>query len=223
MSGARPVGYDAPVSEAPTRLVIADDHQLVREALSRLLDREADMQVLAECTDGTTAVAEIHRLRPDVAVLDMSMPGLTGLEVAARICGDDGVPETQVVMLTARRAPELARRAIAQGVKAIVLKDDAFDDLLHAIRAVVAGRQFVSAALAGDLLGDGGSAPSLSAREIEVLRLVSQGLTNAQVGTALSIAAKTVDNHRTRIMRKLDAHSVADLVRHAIRMGLLEP
>ncbi len=209
------------MSDAPTRLVIADDHQLVREALSRLLDGEADLQVLAECTDGLTALAKVRELEPDVAVLDMSMPGLTGLEVATKIAAD-GPAATRVVMLTARRAPELARRAMSHGIRAIVLKDDAFDDLLHAIRAVVQGRQFVSAALAGSLLADDGSA-TLSAREVEVLRLVSQGLTNAQVGTALSIAAKTVDNHRTRIMRKLDAHSVADLVRQAVRMGIVEP
>ncbi len=210
------------MSDPPTRLIIADDHQLVREALSRLLDGEPDLTVEAECIDGDAALAEIRERQPDVAVLDMSMPGKSGLEVAIAIEAEDAIT-TRVVMLTARRAPELARRAIEHGVLGIVLKEDAFDDLLYAIRAAMEGRRFISAALAGGMLTDPSSEGTLSDREHEVLRLVSQGLTNAQVGAALGISAKTVDNHRTRIMRKIDAHSVADLVRHAIRIGLVDP
>ncbi|MCX4245195.1 response regulator transcription factor [Paraliomyxa miuraensis] len=210
------------MSTTPTRLVVADDHHLVREALARLLDGEPDLHVQAECTDGDAALAKIRELVPDVAVLDMSMPGRSGLEVAMALEAD-GPSSTRVVMLTARRAPELARRALEHGVHGIVLKEDAFDDLLYAIRAAVEGRRFVSAALAGGVLTGELQERALSEREHEVLRLVSQGLTNAQIGAALGISAKTIDNHRTRIMRKLDAHSLADLVRHAIRIGLVDP
>ncbi len=207
--------------DPPIRLVLADDHHLVREALCRLLDAEPDLRVEAECKDGKEALAKIRELAPDVAVLDMTMPHASGLEVAAQIA-ENGPKQTRLVMLTARRAPELARRAIEHGILGIVLKDDAVEDLFSAIRAVMLGHVFVSASLADSVLSARTKA-ELSAREREVLRLVSQGLTNAQTGCALSISAKTVDNHRTRIMRKLDAHSVADLVRHAIRMGLVEP
>lgn len=210
------------MSPSAIRLVIADDHQLVREALSRLLNSEPDLSVEAECTDGDTALAKIRELEPDVAVVDMTMPGRTGLEVAIAVQAE-GPTTTRMVMLTARRAPELARRALEHGVQGIVLKEDAFDDLLYAIRAAMEGRRFVSAALAGGVLsGTLPEASPLTEREQEVLRLVSQGLTNAQIGTALEISAKTVDNHRTRIMRKLEAHSLADLIRHAIRIGLVE-
>jgi DNA-binding NarL/FixJ family response regulator len=122
--------------------------------------------------------------------------------------------------LTALKAPELARRALAGGFAAIVLKSDAFDDLVFAIRAVVGGRQFVSASLGDKMLGD--ALTPLTNREQEVLTLVAQGLTNNQIAIALGISPKTVDNHRTRLMRKVDAHSTADLVRYAIRVGLID-
>lgn len=208
------------VTQTPIRLVLADDHHLVRGALSRMLDAEPDLRVEAECEDGAEALRKIRELMPDIAVLDMTMPHHTGLEVAAALAAD-GPAEVRVVMLTARRAPELARRALDQGILGIVLKDDAVEDLLSAIRAAMSGQRFVSASLVDSVLAPR-SKSDLSEREREVLRLVSQGLTNAQTGCALGISGKTVDNHRTRIMRKLDAHSVADLVRHAIRMGLVE-
>ncbi|PRQ08180.1 Oxygen regulatory protein NreC [Enhygromyxa salina] len=203
--------------------MLADDHQLVREALARLLDCEPDLTVAATCADGDEALETIARVRPTVAVLDISMPRRTGLEVAAALAQAD-LGELRIVVLTALRAPELARRAFDHGAQAIVLKDDAFSDLLAAIRAVVADRAFVSAALGGAVIqAQSTSRALLTDRELEILGLIGQGLTNRQIGVALAISTKTVDNHRTRMMRKLDAHAVADLVRHAIRIGLVEP
>ncbi|WP_165703734.1 response regulator [Enhygromyxa salina] len=213
-----------PSTSQAIRVVLADDHQLVREALARLLDSEPDIEVVGSCADGDEAFKAVVRERPDVVVLDVSMPHRTGLEVAELLTESDAVPaELRIVILTALRAPELARRAFEHGAQAIVLKDDAFADLTEAIRSVVVGRAFVSSALGGAVLeAEATGRVLLSARELEVLRLIGQGLTNKQIGVALSISAKTVDNHRTRMMRKLDAHAVADLVRHAIQIGLVE-
>lgn len=199
------------------RVLIADDHQLVREALARLLDAEPDIIVAAQCLDGAAALEAIGAGDIDVAVLDVNMPRYTGLQVAGLV-REAGEPTPRVVLLTAQGSPELARRAFERGVKAVVLKDGAFDDLVRAIRCARRGETFVSAALAEGLR----EAAALSAREIEVLRHIANGLTNKQVAAALGISPKTVDNHRTRIMAKLNAHSTAELVRYAVRAGIVE-
>lgn len=206
---------------AAIRVVLADDHQLVREALARLLDAEPEIEVVASCADGNEALEAIVREQPDVAILDVSMPHKTGLELVEILSESKANVDLKIVILTALRAPEIARRVFDLGAHALVLKDDAFADLVEAIRSVVMDRAFVSHALGGAAL-QVTNRTLLSERELEVLRLIGQGLTNKQIGVALGISVKTVDNHRTRMMRKLDAHAVADLVRYAIRIGLVD-
>ncbi len=202
-------------SKVPLNVLLADDHRLVREAVRHLLEASTEIVVVHQCDDGRAALAAIHLHVPQVAVLDVSMPKMGGLAVARSLQSCNAA--TRVVLLTMHADGQLVATARGLGVLGVVLKDDAPADLIHAIRSAAEGRPFISAALSC-----GPAESPLTPRETEVLQCVARGLTTKQTGVALGVSPRTIETHRARLMRKLSAHSTADLVRYAIRTGLVE-
>ena len=207
------------------RILLADDHQILRHSLRALLEREG-LTVAAEAEDGERAVKLVREVRPDVAVFDLSMPKLNGIEAARRLA-DDGIA-TRIVLLTVHREVHYVRAALEAGITGYVLKTQAAADLLGAIRSVAAGDVYLSPGISRPLVdayvgGKGARRDALSPRENEVLRLIAAGRSTKEIAVALGISVKTADSHRTRLMEKLDIHEVAGLTRYAIREGLVEP
>jgi len=209
-------------------VVVADDHHIVRRGLRALLDGEADIRVVGEAADGLDAVAEVERLRPDVLVLDLMMPGINGLEVARRVRHRES--RTQVVMLSMYGDEGYILEALRNGAMAYVLKDADPRDLLTAVRDAASGRRYLSLPLSESAVAEymerfQTSAPegyeTLTTREREVLHLVTEGHTNARIGERLGISPRTADTHRTNLMRKLQLHSQTDLVRYALQRGII--
>ncbi len=206
------------------RVLIADDHIIFRQGLLNLLQSASDIEVVGEAGDGAETLKLIAKERPDIAILDISMPGIDGFEILQKI--REAGNKTKVIFLTMHKDSMTAKRAIQLEVSGYVLKDNAFEDLLYSIRAVSAGGTFVSPSVSQKIF----KAPFheekvphvLTAREREVLELIASGLTNRQIADKLFISIKTVETHRTNIMQKLDVHTIADLVRYAIKTGLLE-
>jgi DNA-binding NarL/FixJ family response regulator len=209
----------------PTRILLADDHHIVRQGLKALLERE-QFHVVAEAADGHDAIKQAQALRPDVAVLDVSMPRLNGVDAAREMIR--AVPGIRTILLTVHTEDAYVMTALKAGIKGYVLKNQASADLLQAIREVSSGKTYLSpgisqAVVDACLTKTDLPADPLSVREREVLQLVAEGKTTKEVAQILGISAKTADSHRTRIMRKLDIHETASLVRHAIRLGLIQP
>ena len=207
------------------RILLADDHQILRHSLRALLEREG-LAVVAEAEDGERAVALVREVRPEVAVFDLSMPRLNGIEAARRLADD--ATKTRIVLLTVHREVHYVRAALEVGITGYVLKTQAAGDLLGAIRAVAAGGVYLSPGISRPLVDAyvGGKAARkdvLSPRESEVLRLIAGGRSTKEIAAVLGISVKTADSHRSRLMEKLDIHEVAGLTRYAIREGLLEP
>jgi DNA-binding NarL/FixJ family response regulator len=211
------------------RVAVADDHHLVREGIRALLERATDIEVVGEATDGAQAVDLIQRLAPDVLVVDIAMPGLNGIQALERI-GALRVA-TQVVILSMYSDEALVRQALHHGARGYLLKGSVSEELLLAVRAAARGAAYLSPAVSDTLRADrlgadsgappAGRLPALSPREREILDHVSQGQTNSQMATRMGISIKTVERHRTKLMAKLGANSVVDLVRIAIRQGLI--
>lgn len=194
------------------RLLFADDHQMFRQGLHRLLQDSDTIEIVAECAGGVEALTRIRELQPDVAVLDLSMPDMGGLEVLAAVRAEaNPVP---IIILTMHEDPIWSRRAIAAGVNGFVLKDDAFTELIKAVYTVLEGKQYLSGKVAEQEPQDENP---LTARELQVLRLICRGNSNRKIAEALEISMKTVDSHRTSIMKKLKLRSIVELVRWAIR------
>jgi len=211
------------------RIVVADDHALVREGIRRVLDEEPGFEVVAEVADGESALRRVSELEPDVVVLDISMPGLSGLDVARRLREEH--PGVRALILSMHDDTEYVLRAVRAGAAGYLLKDDAGPQLLRqAVRAVHAGDSFFSPAVATRLTDALRADPAasedplgpLSARELEVLRLVAGGRSNKQIATELGISRRTVESHRESLMRKLGIRTVAGLTRFALEQGLLE-
>ena len=203
------------------RLLLADDHAILRAGLKMLLDAQPDMLVVAEASDGEEAVRRALATRPDVAVIDLTMPGLSGVETLQRLRRE--LPSARLLVLTMHDDPGYARVTQAAGAAGHVIKDSESSELLAAIRAVHRGRTFVvgtaaRAALAGESLGP---APALSPRERQVLELLARGHTNREIAGRLFLSVKTVETHRARLSDKLGLHRRADLVRLALELGLL--
>jgi DNA-binding NarL/FixJ family response regulator len=210
---------------SPLRLLLADDHTLVRAGLRALLDGMDGVSVVAEADNGEQAVALALEHAPDVALLDITMPGINGLQAAERILAQ--LPQTRVIILSMHAAEEYVNRALALGVAGYLLKDAATLELKAALDAVAAGRSYLSPRLASQLLesrarnGEGGQKPALTARQIEVLRQIAQGRSVKEIAYELQISAKTVETYRAQLMERLDLHDIASLVRYAIRTGLI--
>jgi len=200
-------------------VVLADDHRIFMQGLCALLSNTNDISVVGTADNGADALQKIQQRKPDIAVLDVSMPAPDGIEVALEI-RERGLA-TKVIILTAHSEELLERLAFKAGVHGYVIKDNAFEELIDAIRTVCSGKGFESPGLSVDGIASAFSLiESLTNREKDVLRLVASGLTNRQISETLCISIKTVETHRTRIMRKLDVHNTADLVRYAVKRGI---
>ena len=206
------------------RIVIADDHHLFRKGLRDLLGKESDINVVGEASDGQDAIDAASRSRPDVFVMDVDMPGTNGIEATARI--RKSFPTIQVVMLSMHSDPILIRQALDNGAKGYVLKRSASTDLVKAIRTVCRGTTYLSQALKlpeyeSDPLPRN-AVPQLTSRELEVLQRIAGGESNRMIADALRISMKTVEHHRANLMAKLNTHSLPDLVRTALKQGLID-
>jgi len=208
------------------RVLIADDHGIVRSGLTMLIDRQADMHVAAEAEDGFQAVERALAERPDVAVLDVSMPRLTGLHAARQIRSHAG--DVQVLMLSMHDDEGYFFDALEAGASGYVSKRGADGDLINAIRTVAAGRTFLNSrtqqTLMKQWLEDGRTEPAdeLTPRELEVVKLIAEAHTNRQIADALKLSEKTVESHRANVLAKLGMRDRVELVRYAIRRGLVE-
>lgn len=214
----------------PIQVILADDHQLVRAGLRALLESFDDVQVLAECSDGHDTLTQVEQLRPDVLLLDITMPGLNGLEVARRVPKLSST--TQVLVLSMHAGPEYVAQALRAGVAGYLIKDSAVDELRVALNALVAGRPYLSPAISQTVLHGflrTGKAPAeasdtldkLTARQREILQLVAEGHGTRDIAERLGLSVKTVESHRSQLMDRLDIHDVPGLVRFAIRIGLV--
>ena len=205
------------------RVIIADDHHLIRHGLRDLLEKESDIRVVAEAKDGQEVVDAMHRVRTDVIVMDVEMPGINGIEATRRIRAS--FSEIRVVMLSMHSDPVLIRKALDNGARGYVLKKAAGEELVKAIRTVCRGATYQSRAMdhADYLYGEypHGTPPQLTPREREILRLIASGRSNRQIAETMQISIKTVQNHRINLMAKLNTHSLPDLIRTAIKLGLI--
>jgi DNA-binding NarL/FixJ family response regulator len=208
------------------RLLIADDHGVVRGGLKLLLDRQPDMEVVAEASDGVEAVQAALRERPDVCVLDVSMPRMTGLQATVEI--KTHAPDILVLLLSMYDDERYLFEALQAGASGYILKQEADTALVEAVRAVVRGEPFMTNAAEQSLLREGmaddstGPVEPLTLREREVLKLIAEAYTNKAIGETLHLAEKTVESHRANLMRKLEMRDRVELVRYAIRRGLIE-
>jgi len=209
------------------RILVADDHEIVRQGLRRLLEAQPGWEVCGEAANGREAVAKARELRPAVAVLDFGMPELNGAEAARQILKD--APQTEVLVLTMHDAEQLVREVLAAGAHGYVLKSDASRDLVAAVQALLAHKTFLSPAVSkvvveGYLRGSEVETRTdrLTARERDVVQLVSEGKSNKEIAASLNISVKTVEAHRSHLMHKLNLSSVSELVRYAIRNKIVE-
>jgi DNA-binding NarL/FixJ family response regulator len=215
------------MNAAPIRVILADDHTLVRSGIRRILENQPGVVVVEEAADGRAALAAVRRLEADVLVLDLKMEGSDGIEVLKAVKADR--PELKVLILTMHAGREYVARAVQEGADAYLLKDSAVQDLTAAIEAVMAGRSYYSPAIQqsiAELLREGGKphegVHGLTEREREVLTLLARGLPSKEIASELSISIRTVDAHRANLMRKLGVKSVALLTQVAIREGILD-
>jgi two-component system response regulator NreC len=212
----------AALSSRPTGIVLADDHAVVRGGLRLLLENEPDFEVLAEAGDAESARRYVRGHHPRVLVLDLNMPGGSGLDTIPRIRAES--PATHVVVLTAHREPALARQALDAGALGYVLKDAANDELVRAVRAAAAGESFLDPRIGALLAAEPSAKPpnGLSEREVGVLVLIALGHTNAEIAEQLYLSVRTIESHRLHIQRKLQIFTRAELVRYARERGLIE-
>ncbi|GAC1343995.1 MAG: response regulator transcription factor [Candidatus Dormibacteria bacterium] len=215
----------------PIRVLLADDHALFREGVRALLEAQSDIEVVGEVEDGRSAVTEAVRLRPDVVLMDITMPRLDGVEATRQLISR--AAKVKVLMLTMHDSEEVFQRSLRAGAAGYVLKRSGGLELVGAIRSTHEGNTYLSPFLAKALLHDyqrqlqrGGSAPEptrrLSAREQEILKLIAEGQSSREIADLLALSVKTVHNHRTRLMTKLNIHRNAELVKYAIRLGMVE-
>lgn len=211
------------------RILLADDHKLMRSGLRLLIEQQPDLSVVGEAADGREAVALAKSLRPDVAVMDISMPNLNGIEAAQQIT--QGHAELAVIVLSMHPDESYVLRALKAGAKGYLLKDSAESDLITAVRAVARGKSFFSPAVSKVLLDDyirklkrSGAEDAydlLTPREREVLQLVAEGKSNKEVANLLNLSVYTVETHRSNIMQKLNLKGVPELTLYAVRKGII--
>lgn len=210
------------------RVLIADDHTMVRESLVSVLQAEADIEVVAQAADGIEALELAARTRPDIVVTDLSMPRLSGLEVVRRL--REMLPNVRILVLTMHQEDEYVLQAVRAGASGYLVKDSAASELLAAVRSLNTGRGHfgpqAAKALADQLQNPARGAEDpyghLTAREREVFHLIAEGLTTKEIARRLEISVKTAENHRGRVLGKLDVRNTAELVRYALRKGLVD-
>jgi DNA-binding NarL/FixJ family response regulator len=208
----------------PIRVVLADDHILVRQGVRALLEREG-IVVVGEASDGQEAQRLVLHEDPDAAVMDISMPRFNGLDAALSLSRTS--PRTKLILLTRHNEQQYVAEALRCGVRGYVLKDQAANDLVRAIREVCSGQVYLSPGVSSAVLEAYASPDrprdTLSARERQVLQLIAEGKTTKEIAVLIHVSAKTVETHRARLMQKLGIHEIAGLVRYAIRKGLVQP
>jgi|GEM_PF-62990 len=228
--GARRFGRDTPArgdSVRKIRILVADDHELIRRGVIELVHRQPSWEVVGQAVHGQEAVEKAQKLKPDVVILDISMPRLDGLEATHQI--REAVPRTEILILTMHESEQLVRRVLQAGAKGYILKSDLGRRLVAGVKAVAGHRHFLTSKVS-EIVLEGylkrGTAKSsttqLTRREVEITRLVAVGNSNKEVAEALGITVRTVETHRSNIMRKLDLHSANALVRYAIRSKMVE-
>lgn len=206
------------------RILLVDDHTVVRKGIRMILSAQPDMEVVAEAKNGLEAVAEAERTQPDVVIMDVNMEGLNGIEGTRRIAGIS--PRSRVLALSMHRDAVYVREMLRAGAKGYLVKDADDDALLDAVRAVARGEAYLSPSVADAVLTDyrkhvTNPMDLLTAREREVLQLIAEGKTNKDIANQLKLSVYTVEAHRSRLMEKLNLHSTGDLVRFAIRNGII--
>jgi DNA-binding NarL/FixJ family response regulator len=212
-----------------TRVLLVDDHALVRAGFQALLQRLEDVEIVAQAGDGNDALRLIEAHRPDVVLLDIAMPGLNGLEVAATVA--QKFPDVRVIMLSMYANEEYVLQALRAGAAGYLLKDADADELELAVRAVARGETYLSPPVSKTIIDDyvrrvGGEPQPfdwLTPRQREVLRLIASGYTTKEIAQSLHISIKTTETHRAQLMKELDIHDIAGLVRYAIRVGMVLP
>jgi len=207
------------------RILLADDHAVVRQGFKMILDAEADMEIVGEAGNGRQAVDLAEQLRPDVVVMDVAMPELNGIEATRRLASS--VPHARVIALSMHKDSVYVREILRAGARGYLLKDSGAADLVAAIRAVASGESYLSPAVSNAVLDDyrrhaTNPIDLLTSREREVLQMLAEGKTNKEIAGVLNLSVYTVDAHRGRIMEKLNLHSIGELVRFAVRNGLIE-
>ena len=206
------------------RVIVADDHVIFRQGLLKLLQSSKDIAVAGEAGTGPETMNLVTSEKPDIAILDISMPGFDGFEILQRIQSQD--IHTKVIFLTMYKDPLMAKKALQSGASGYILKDNAFADLLYGISTVSSGGIFISPSVSKSFVKasdvEKRESQILTLRESEVLILIASGLTNKQIAHKLFISVKTVETHRKNIMQKLDVHTIADLVKYTIKTGLLD-
>jgi len=209
------------------KILVADDHGIVRAGIRLLLERQSDLEVVAEASDGVEAVERALAVRPDLCILDVGMPRLTGLQAAREIRSH--LPQARVLMLSMHDDEHYLFEALKAGASGYVLKREADQDLVGAIRAVGNGEAFLTNAaersIIREWMDDGANGPAvpLTPREEEVVKLIAEAHTNSQIAEILHLSEKTVESHRANVLRKLGMRDRVELVRYAIKRGLVEP
>ncbi|MBN1547732.1 MAG: response regulator transcription factor [Syntrophaceae bacterium] len=210
------------------RILVADDHKIMREGLRALLEKQTDMQVIAEAENGMSAVRMARELSPDVVIMDIAMPDLNGIGATKKIRGES--PEVKVIALSMHSDRRFIAEMFRSGASGYLLKDYSFEELVTAIRVVVANRIYISPSIAGIVIEDyvrqlqkdenSEVTGILTDREIEVLQLIAEGHSTKEIAACLHVSGKTVETHRRQIMEKLKVYSVAELTKYAIQQGL---
>jgi DNA-binding NarL/FixJ family response regulator len=209
-----------------TRILLADDHMIIRQGLRSLINRQDSMEVVAEADDGRQAVQLAQEVKPDIVVMDISMPNLNGMEATRQILRDN--PDVKIIALSMHADSEYITQMTEAGAAGYMLKDCAFEKLVDAIRTVLANRRFLSPRAAAVMAASNtrnmspqaaAAANTLTPREREVLQLIAEGKSTKQAAADLHVSVKTIETHRHNIMEKLGMHSVAELTKYAIRQG----
>lgn len=209
------------------KVLLADDHKIIRDGLRALIDAQPDMGVVSEAQNGREAIQLVRDLKPHIAVMDIGMPDVNGIEATRQITAD--LPETKVIALSMHSDKRFVGRMLQAGASGYLLKDCAFDELVQAVRTVVSNRIYLSPGITGVVIADyvHSFAPSesesteiLTNREREVLQLLAEGWSTKQIASHIYVSPKTVDTYRQKIMEKLDLHSIAELTKYALREGL---
>ena len=209
------------------RIVLADDHKITRQGLRSLLDEQPDMKVVAEAEEGRTTLRLVRELSPDVVIMDVTMPDLNGIEATRQIVGE--FDNVKIIALSMHSDTLFVTEMLKSGASGYLLKDCAFEELARAIRAVVAGKIYLSPTISGVVVDDYlhrlskvdfSDSEVLTSREREILQLIAEGKSTKQIALELHISVKTVETHRRKIMNKLDIHTVAELTKYAVRKGL---
>ena len=216
------------MSKVPIRVLLVDDHELIRAGVRMLLDRMTDVQVVAEAEDGNEAMALVRTMPPDIVLVDISLPGMSGLEVSQRVASE--FPETKVIILSMHESDDYVGKALHAGAKGYLVKGIGSRELEIALRSVMAGGTYLTPSVAGTIVnafvkgtGEHSILQKITPRQLEILKLIGEGNGTKEIAHQLNISAKTVDAHRAELMERLGISEIAGLVRLAIQEGLVHP